>query len=176
MRNPFSLYKKQTKQGLVWYARFWDHKADEYTTKRSTGILAEGKKERRREAELKAQQILPEIRFEQNAADQPFLSYLEDFWKPSSPYVKECASIKKKPLSAYYVHQNAVNVKLHVKPCPKLNKITLRELTSGLIRDWMTWAVDKGLSSRTINSVLSTMRVAVHYAVDREELDRDATV
>jgi integrase len=117
--------------------------------------------------------MLPEIRFELEVADQPFLSYLEDFWKPSSPYVKECAAIKKKPLSAYYVHQNATNVKLHVKPCPKLNKITLRELTAGLIRDWMAWAADNGLSSRTINSVLSTMRVAVHYAVDREELDRD---
>ena len=87
--------------------------------------------------------------------------------------MKECATIRKKPLSAYYIHQNATNVRLHVKPCPKLNKITLRELTAGLIRDWMAWAVDNGQSSRTINSVLSTMRVAVHYAVDREELDRD---
>jgi hypothetical protein len=47
MRNPFSLYKKQTKQGVVWYARFWDFKAEEYSIKRSTGVLAEGKKERR---------------------------------------------------------------------------------------------------------------------------------
>lgn len=173
MRNPFSLYKKQTKQGIVWHVRFWDDKAGKYTVKRSTGILAEGKKERRREAEQKARQMLPEIRFELEVADRPFLSYLEDFWKPSSPYVKECATIRKKPLSAYYVRQNEANVKLHVKPCPKLSKITLRELTAGLVRDWMAWAVDNGQSSRTINSVLSTMRVAVHYAVDREELDRD---
>ena len=173
MRNPFSLYKKQTQQGTVWYARFWDFKTEKYAVKRSTGILAEGKKERRREAEMKARQMLSEIRFELEAADSPFISYLEDFWKPDSPYVKECATLRKKPLSAYYVRQNEVNVKLHVKPCPKLNRVTLRELTAGLVRDWMAWAVDNGLSSRTINSVLSTMRVAVHYAVDREELDRD---
>jgi integrase len=117
--------------------------------------------------------MLSDIRFEMQAADRPLLSYLEDFWKSDSPYVKECANIKKKPLSGYYVHQNAVNVSLHVKPCPRLNKITLRELTAGHIKDWMTWAVDHNLSGRTINSVLSTMRVAVHYAVDREELDRD---
>jgi len=33
MRNPFSLYKKQTKQGIVWYARFWDCKAEKYSYK-----------------------------------------------------------------------------------------------------------------------------------------------
>jgi integrase len=36
----------------------------------------------------------------------------------------------------------------------------------------MAWAADNGLSGRTINSVLSTMRVAINYAVEREELDR----
>jgi len=173
MRNPYSLYKKQTRQGLVWYVRFWNDRAGQYAGGRSTEILAEGKKERRREAERKAQELLSKIRFETEVADCPFVSYLEGFWKPNSPYVKECASLRKKPLSAYYVRQNEVNVKLHVKPCSKLNRITLRELTAGLIRDWMSWAVDNGLSSRTINSVLSSMRVPVHYAVDREELDRD---
>ena len=106
MRCPFTLFKKKT------------------------GIIAEGKKERKREAELKANKLLSEIRFETNAADRLFLSYLEDFWKPDSPYVKECAVLKKKPLSAYYIHQNDVNVKLHVIPFSKFKKITLRDLTA----------------------------------------------
>jgi integrase len=122
---------------------------------------------------LKANEILSEIRFETDAADVSFILYLESFWKPDSPYVKECAVLKKKPLSAYYVHQNAVNVKLHVKPFPKFKQITLRELTARIIKDWMSWASLNNLSNRTINSVLSTMRVAVHYVVDREELDKD---
>ena len=42
----------------------------------------------------------------------------------------------------------------------------------GIIKDRMAWAAENNLSSRTINSVLSTMRVAVNYAVEREELDR----
>jgi len=173
MRCPFSLYKKQTDKGIVWYARFWNEKSKKYSITRSTGILAKGKKERKLEAELKAQEMLSEIRFELGSADSPFISYLEGFWKPDSPYVKECANLKKKPLSAYYVYQNAANVQLHIKPFPGLNKITLRELTAGLIRDWMTWAVDNKLSGRNINNCLNSMRVAVHYAVDREELNRD---
>ena len=172
MRCSFYLFKKKTGIGLVWYARFLNERVQKYTVTRSTGIIVEGKKERRREAELKASEILSEIRFETNAADRPFIEYLEDFWKPDSPYVKECAVLKKKPLSAYYIHQNSVNVELHVKSFSRLNKITLRNLTAGFIKDWMTWAADNNLSARTINSVLSTMRVAVNYAVEREELDR----
>lgn len=173
MRCPFYLQKKQTGKGPVWYARFWNEKERKYTLARSTGIIAEGKKERRREAELKARGMLSEIRFETEAADRAFIPYLEEFWKEDSPYVKECASIKKNPLSDYYVHQNIVNIREHIKPCPMLEKITLRQLTAGIIRDWRAWAVDNKKSSRTINSVTSTMRVAVRYAVSREELDKD---
>ena len=172
MRCPFSLFKKKAGKGFVWYARFWDYKAGGYTIFRSTGILVKGKKDQRN-AEQKAQGMLKEIQLDMEAVDRPFISYLEDFWKPDSPYVKECANIKKKPLSAYYVHQNSVNIRCHIKPYPFFNKITLRKLTAGLIRDWIAWAVDHNLTGRTLNSVLSTMRVAVNYAFDREELDRN---
>jgi integrase len=172
MRNPYTLFKKKAGNGLIWYARFWNDKAKKYTLARSTGIYAEGKKERKWEAELKAQEMLKEIRFETEAADRSFIPYLEDFWKTDSPYVKECAVLKKKPLSAYYVHQNEVNVRLHVKPFPGFKRITLRELTAGFIKDWMAWAVDQKMSERKINSIVSTMRVAVNYAVEREELDK----
>ena len=173
MRCLFSLFKKQTGKGLVWYARFWDEKVKKYTVVRSTKVLVGGKKERRREAELKANEMLSEIHFEANAADRDLIPYLEGFWKPDSPYVKEWAYIRKKPLSAYYVHLNSVNIKHHIKPFPEFNNRTLRELTAGHIKDWMTWMVDKNLSGRSINSCLNTMRKAVRYAIDREELIKD---
>jgi len=110
MRCPFTLFKSKTGIGLIWYARYWNEKAQKYTVARSTGIIAEGKKERRREAELRAKEMLSEIRFETDAADCLFISYLENFWKPDSLYVKEQTTLKKKPLSAYYVQQNEVNV------------------------------------------------------------------
>jgi hypothetical protein len=70
------------------------------------------------------------------------------------------------------VHYNAANVRLHIKPFLWFNKITLRELTAGIIRDWMTWA-SESMSGRNINNCLNIIRVAVHCAVDREELNRD---
>jgi integrase len=42
-----------------------------------------------------------------------------------------------------------------------------------MIRDWLTWMAGKGLSGHRINHVLMGMRVAVRYAVTREELDKD---
>jgi hypothetical protein len=38
MRYPFTLFKKKTGNGLVWYARFWNDKAGKYTETRSSGI------------------------------------------------------------------------------------------------------------------------------------------
>jgi integrase len=41
--------------------------------------------------------MLPKILLDMKAADRPFVSYLEGFWKSDSPYMKECATLKKKP-------------------------------------------------------------------------------
>jgi integrase len=62
-RRSFSLYKKETKSGLVWYARFWDESRKRYGVSRSTGVPVEGKRERRYEAEQAAKLILPNIHF-----------------------------------------------------------------------------------------------------------------
>jgi len=179
MRCPFTLFRKQTKKGAVWYVRFWDERTGTYALKRSTGILAEGKKERRREAERKALEMLSEIRLEQTPPDLFLSAYVAGFWTTDSPYAKECALVRKRPLSAYYVQQNALNALRYVKTFPGFKGLRLRELTSGLIRDWMAWmterkgAAGRMLSGRRINAVVQTVRVAVRYAVEREELERD---
>ena len=57
MRYPFTLVKIKSKVGTMWHARFWDESLQKYAHSRSTGILVEGKKERRREAEEAAKQL-----------------------------------------------------------------------------------------------------------------------
>jgi integrase len=68
---------------------------------------------------------------------------------------------------------NHEGVKKHIASFPLFQGITLQRLTPALIRDWLTWMAGKGLSGRRINNILLSMRVAVRYAVAREELDRD---
>jgi len=173
-RFPFSLYKKPSSSGpAVWYARFWDESARRYGLTRSTGILAEGKRERRSEAEAAARAMLPAIQFKPSPADVHFLDYVKGFWTSESPYVRERALVAKKPLSAYYVKMNHDDVKRHLSPFTGFKGLALKDLTPGLILDWMRWAAETGLSARRINVILQSMRVAVRYAVKREELARD---
>ena len=61
---PYSLYKKKTKSGLLWYVRFWNDETKTYDTVRSTGIQVEGKRERWREADDTAKAILEELKQE----------------------------------------------------------------------------------------------------------------
>jgi len=104
-QKTLSLFKKETSGGFMWYARFWDEIARRYAVARSLGIIAEGKKERRYEAEQAARKMLPGIKFER-AEEKTLIRYLEDFWTPDSPYAREAALVKKRPLSAYYVKMN----------------------------------------------------------------------
>jgi len=172
-RKPFTLFKKETKSGTVWYARFWDETLRRYAATRSTGIHVEGKKQRRYEAEQAARDMLPVIRFIPSAPEKPFIRYVADFWLPDSPYVRECALVKKKPLSAAYVNLHHEDVRRHIAPFPAFQRISLRQLTPGLIRDWMRWMAEKGVKGGRLNKIMQAMSVAVRYAVAREELDRD---
>ena len=61
MRYPFTLVKVRSNVGTMWHARFWDESLQKYSHSRTTGILAEGKKERRREAEEAAKKLYDEL-------------------------------------------------------------------------------------------------------------------
>ncbi len=173
-RSPFTLYKKPSHSGPdIWYARFWDKDAHRYGATRSTGILAEGKRERRSDAEAAARAMLPSISFKPAPEEILFLDYVEAFWTQTSPYVRERAIVARKPLSARYVKENHECVRLHMASFPSFKGLALKNLTPGQILDWMRWAAEQGLGSRRINIVLQAMRVATRYAVKREELSRD---
>lgn len=187
-RKPFILSKRNFKIGKVWYVRFWDEAVRQYTVARSTGVLVEGKRERRYEAEQASLEMLPRIKFTPLTVEKTFTQYLEDFWTPNSAYVREKALVKKSPLSADYIKMNHSDIELHIASYPPFQEITIKNLTSGMIRDWLTWMAGKKvvfkkkdgtvregglLSGSRINSVLQGMRVAVRNAIDREELDRD---
>jgi integrase len=178
MRSPFTLFKKLTQTGLVWYARFWNEKTAKYSVCRSTGVIVSGKKGRQKEAWDAAMMLLPDLCFDEpevkhTVAETPFLDYVTSFWKEGSDYITDCASIKKKPLSRHYIRGNADDTRLHLAPYKPFQKITLGELTTGHIRAWMRWAAENGRSSRRINAALSAMRIAVRYAVSNEDLEKD---
>jgi integrase len=117
--------------------------------------------------------MLPRILAMAISPENPLLQYVAEFWLPDSPYVREYIQVKKKPLSAAYVRLHHEDVRRHLEPFPGFQGVTIHTLTSGIIRDWMAWAAEKGLSGRRINQVIEAMRIAVKYAVQREELDKN---
>jgi integrase len=130
-----------------------------------------GKKGRRWRAEENAWSMLREISF--TVSDKSFIRYLADFWKADSIYARENAMVNKKPLSAYYIKMNHDIVRIHLEPFPGFKPLSLSDITTADIRDWMLWAAERGVSGVRINKALQTMRVAVHYALVRGEIDRD---
>ena len=104
----------------MWYARFWDESAGRYTVTRSTGILAEGKRERHSEADAVAKQILEGLAIETETGQMLFLDFLLDFWREDSAYATERALVYKQPLSREYIKTARGQIKLHFAPYPKL--------------------------------------------------------
>jgi hypothetical protein len=228
MRYPFTLYKVTSKSGTVWHARFWDDALRKYAYSRSTGIFAEGKKERRREAGEAAKALLAErtaasattpslavaeithpvspiqmpvsesqatksiakaaVPAGNKAANTPLIQYLCDFWTPDSEYAKFKRDVKKKPLSAYYLAMNHDDVRRHIAPFPGFQGLTVGGLTKAILKKWMIWLAGRNgvrykkggivvecgtISGRRANAVIQSVRVAIRWAVDNEEIPAD---
>jgi len=172
MRADYALYKAKYAGQWHWRARFlWDEQTGSYKTSRNLGVVAEGKRERRRDAEDAAERILKEL---QNYPSSTFfILYLESFWGDGSKYIEEQEYVNKTPLSKTYIENNRRNIRLHISPCPQFNGLFLSDLSRKVIREYKLWAAKRGMSGRLINQCLQTMRVAVKYAVTNEEIPAD---
>jgi hypothetical protein len=101
----YNLFNKPCKDGtLIWYARYWDPLSRRYAVTRSTGIVVEGKRGRRAEADGCARKMLGDIKFKVTVGDMVFTDFLLDFWREDSDYARERALVYKKPLSREYIN------------------------------------------------------------------------
>lgn len=169
--SPFTLYVKQLKNGPVWYARFTNPENKNVYITRSTGIPFAGKKGRKTEAFAAAQAMVDSI--PKTDRDPLLLEYLVAFWSEGSPYIRSKIISDRKPLSKYYIEQNLKGIVKHVVPFKRFQKVHLSELKSGMIEDWKLWKLEDGLGGRRLNAILQSMRVAVRWAWEREEIPRD---
>ena len=141
----YSFFKRIATDGIpVWYVRFWDMSQQKYALTRSTGIRAEGKRERKAEADACARAMLPDIKFKVTVGDMLFTDYLFDFWREDSNYTRERSLVYKKPLSREYIKVARDSIRLHV---------LLDEVTPAIIRDWMVWGAAKGMSGKRIDTI-----------------------
>ena len=104
MRYPYTLFKVKSKLSIMWHARFWNETQLRYAYSRTTGVLVEGKRKARREAEGTAKKlydefiaqkkeaevgIIKQLTYSKPAvktvADSPLIEYLSNFWSALKP-------------------------------------------------------------------------------------------
>ena len=206
MRYPFTLYKKTSKYGTtIWQARFWDETLQKYAHSRTTGVLVEGKKERRKEAEEVARKLFDELttvktntvnnqvsdflpNTQNTIANTPLINYLSNFWTPDSEYAQYKRDVHKKPLAPYYIHMNHEDIRRHVQPFEGFAGVTVASLNKATLKKWMIWLagrkvtrkkkdgtviVGDSISGRRANVILQSVRVAIRWAVDNDEIPAD---
>ena len=121
-------------------------------------------------------------------ANMPLTQYLEGFWTPTSEYANYNRDVKKDPLTPYYIKSNHEDVRRHVEPFPGFAGVTVGSLSKATLKKWLIWLASRKtqrrkkdgtliegdtLSSRRANKILQSVRVAVRWAVDNEEIPID---
>jgi integrase len=121
-------------------------------------------------------------------ANTPLIQYLEQFWTPTSEYANFKRDVEKNPLTPYYIEMNHDDVRRHVQPYPGFNGLTVGTLNKAVLKKYLIWLAGRKtqrrkkdgtivegdiLSSRRANAVLQSVRVAIRWAVDNEEIMTD---
>jgi integrase len=121
-------------------------------------------------------------------ADTPLIEYLSDFWTPDSEYANFKRDVQKKSLSPGYIKMNREDVRRHVEPFPGFASETVGSLTKATLKKWLIWLAGRKIirrkkdgtviegdiiTGRRANIVIQSVRVAIRWAVDNEEIDTD---
>jgi integrase len=121
-------------------------------------------------------------------ANTPLIEYLTNFWTTESEYAIYKRDVKNKPLTLYYLDMNHDDIRRHVEPFKGFEGVTVGSLTKAMLKKWLIWLagrrktrikkdgtiIDEGtISGRRANSILQSVRVAVRWAFDSEEIPAD---
>lgn len=174
--EPFSLIKRLTrKDKIVWYYRA----CDEYgkrTTARSTGESLKSKaldyilKLYREDRLIPARVITKDV-----AETISFSTYVQDWWRwDKCPYIrgKLANSTKGKPkISRRHADDNRRILENHI--LPYFRAYPLPTITVRMLEDFKFSLLDKGLSTKRVNNILSCLRVMLNEAGRLGDIDKN---
>jgi hypothetical protein len=130
---PYNIYIQHIHNRSLYYVRFWNETEKRWFKTRSTGVPADGKRQRILQADAVAKELLNTIQYTGNMADKNFIDYITLFWSSNSEYLKAKESSNGKPLSSLYILQNEAAIKRHVRPYKPLQNLHVSELTASII-------------------------------------------
>jgi len=164
-REPFTVFPRKMKSGLVvWYYQTYD-KNNRRTTARSTGQNSKGAARVYCNKLYKQDALVPN-----RGGNLIFAKYAENWWIwDKCEYVK--FRLSRRELTRNYINSGRVNLKKHI--LPYFGKMRLDTITSYDIEKWLLGFASRGLSNQTANMNLTFLNIMLTDAIRRKMLDNN---
>lgn len=164
-REPFTVFPRKMKSGLVvWYYQTYDNN-NRRTTARSTGQTSKGAARTYCNKLCKEDDLIPN-----RGSNLVFAKYAENWWIwDKCEYIK--FRLSRRELSRKYIDSGRSNLRLHILPYFK--KMRLKNITNYDVEKWLLNFAKKGLSNQTANVNLTCLNVMFNDAVRRKLLDKN---
>lgn len=162
-REPFTVFPRKMKSGLVvWYYQTYDNN-NRRTTARSTGQTSKGAARTYCNKLYKEDALIPN-----RGENLLFSQYAKDWWIwDKCEYVK--FRLSRRELTRNYVNSGKINLKKHI--LPHFGKTRLGAIKSYDIEKWLLEFAGKGLSNQTANMNLTFLNIMLTDAIRRGLLD-----
>ena len=167
-REPFTVYPRKMKSGLVvWYYQTYDNN-NRRTTARSTGQTSKGAARTYCNKLYKEDALVPN-----RGGNLVFAKYAENWWIwDKCEYVK--FRLSRRDLSRKYIDTGWSNLKLNILPYFKNMK--LKNITSYDIEKWLMAFAKRGLSNQSANVNFTFLNIMLNDAIRRKLLDKNPAV
>ena len=186
MPNPasnFRMVSDKVRSGLrYWRVYFPDPANPKSTKKLSTGIVDDGSKSRRLEAEALALSVLDKLK-SVPAVDPDTLEALgKDFWTwNKSPYLKALLARDAKAIGPEHAANQVSNWKRHIEPYVitsdgryrgrKLVQVPASEITPDMLDDLVTYLLDdKRLSAGSVKHIINALSPIFQRAISKRKI------
>lgn len=166
----FSLFKRQTKKGLVWHAKFWDFDLEKYTVTKSTGVLVAGKKERRQEALTYATDVLlPQVKKQTAISERRLIDFLLECWEPGSKMIISKETDLDRKIALGYIALNQGAIRKWIIPY-SIAQVKIEKLDEAKIDNWRTQAKKDGCGTRQLQVTLQAIKVPLSWAEKKKHI------
>ena len=159
-RETYSLYRRKTKEGFVWYYRTYDEDGIR-TSGRSTGQTSKTLARRHCDEMFRKGTLVP-------ATEIRFADYASDWWdwdRCSYVRFKIASNQSDKPaISKRYVDGNRRILENHILPFFANHRLS--GIRPKLIQSFMFHLQDQGLSNKRINDIAGSLKIMFQEAVN----------
>ena len=164
-REPFTVFPRKMKSGLVvWYYQTYDNN-NRRTTARSTGQTQKGAARAYCNKLYKEDALVPN-----RGGNLVFAKYAENWWIwDKCEYVK--FRLSRRELSRKYIDTGRSNLKLNILPYFKNMK--LKNITSYDIEKWLMAFAKRGLSNQSANVNFTFLNIMLNDAIRRKLLNKN---